>query len=36
MSVEVGQPVMAAAMTQVKLCPSDEEKPAIWFHLIVA
>jgi hypothetical protein len=36
MSVEVGQPVVAAAMTQVKLCPYDEEEPAIWFHLIEA
>ncbi len=36
MSVEVGQPVAAAAMTQVKLCPYDEEEPAIWFHLIEA
>jgi hypothetical protein len=32
MSLEVGQPVVAAAATtQVKLCPYDEEEPAIWF-----
>ncbi len=32
MSLEVGQPVVAAAaMTQVKLCPYDEEESAIWF-----
>jgi hypothetical protein len=24
----------AAAPPQVKLCPYDEEKPAIWFRLI--
>jgi hypothetical protein len=36
MSVEVGQPVTAAATTQVKLCPYDEEEPAIWFCLIEA
>ncbi len=29
-------PVAAAATTQVKLCPYDEEKPRIWFHLIKA
>jgi hypothetical protein len=34
MSVEVSQPVVAAATTQVKLCPYDEEEPAIWFYLI--
>jgi hypothetical protein len=26
----------AAATTQVKLCPYDEEEPSIWFHLIEA
>jgi hypothetical protein len=36
MSLEVGQPIAAAAMTQVKLCPYDEEEPAIWFCLIKA
>jgi hypothetical protein len=36
MSVEVGQPVAAAAMTKVKLCAYDEEEPAIWFRLIEA
>jgi hypothetical protein len=30
------QTVMAAASTQVKLCPYDEEEPAIWFRLIEA
>ncbi len=34
MSLEVGQ--LAAAMTQVKLCPYDEEEPAIWFRRIDA
>jgi hypothetical protein len=34
MSLEVGQ--LAAAMTQIKLCPYDEEEPAIWFCLIKA
>jgi hypothetical protein len=33
MSVEVGQPVAAAATTQFKLFPYDEEEPAIWFRL---
>ncbi len=28
--------VAAAATTQVKLCPYDEEEPHIWFHLIEA
>jgi hypothetical protein len=36
MYVEVGEPITAAAMTQVKLCPYDEEELAIWFHLIKA
>ncbi len=31
-----GQFVAAAATTQVKLCPYDEEEPAIWFCLIKA
>jgi hypothetical protein len=34
LSQEVGQ--LAAAMTQVKLCPYDEEEPAIWFRRIDA
>ncbi len=29
-------PVAAAAITQVKLCPYDEEGPHIWFRLIEA
>jgi hypothetical protein len=29
-------PVAAAATTQVKLCPYNEEEPHIWFHLIEA
>jgi hypothetical protein len=29
-------PVTAAATTYVKLCPSDEEEPHIWFRLINA
>jgi hypothetical protein len=36
MYLEVGQPVVAAATTQIKLCPYDEEEPAIWFCLIKA
>jgi hypothetical protein len=28
------QPVPAAATSQVKLCPYDEEEPQIWFRLI--
>jgi hypothetical protein len=36
MSLKVGQPVAAAATTQVKFCPYDEEKLAIWFCLIEA
>jgi hypothetical protein len=28
------QTVVAAATSQVKLCPYDEEEPAIWFRLI--
>jgi hypothetical protein len=28
--------VAAAATTQVKLCPYDEEEPHIWFRLIEA
>jgi hypothetical protein len=31
-----GPPVAAAATTQVKLCPYDEEEPHIWFRLIEA
>ncbi len=31
-----GQTVVVAASTQVKLCPYDEEEPAIWFCLIEA
>jgi hypothetical protein len=34
MTQEVGQ--LAATMTPVKLCPYDEEEPAIWFGLIEA
>jgi hypothetical protein len=30
------QPVAAAATSQVKLCPYDEEEPHIWFRLIEA
>jgi phenylalanine-4-hydroxylase len=30
------QPVEAAATTQVKFCPYDEEEPHIWFRLIEA
>jgi hypothetical protein len=30
------QPVAAAATSQVKLCPYDEEEPHIWFPLIEA
>jgi hypothetical protein len=30
------QHVAAAATTQVKLCPYDEEEPHIWFRLIEA
>jgi hypothetical protein len=32
----VGQPVAAAATTQVTLCPYDEEELAIWLRLIEA
>jgi hypothetical protein len=28
------QPVVAAATSQAKLCPYDEEEPHIWFRLI--
>jgi hypothetical protein len=31
-----GQTIAVAASTQVKLCPYDEEEPAIWFRLIEA
>ncbi len=31
-----GQTILAAAATQVKLCPYDEEEPTIWFCLIEA
>jgi hypothetical protein len=34
MTKEVGQ--LAAATTKVRLCPYDEEEPAIWFRLIGA
>jgi hypothetical protein len=30
------QTVAAAATSQVKLCPYDEEEPTIWFRLIEA
>jgi hypothetical protein len=30
------QPIAAAATSQVKLRPYDEEEPHIWFHLIEA
>jgi hypothetical protein len=30
------QPIAAAATSQVKLCPYDEEEPLIWFCLIEA
>jgi hypothetical protein len=30
------QPVVAAATSQTKLCPYDEEEPHIWFRLIKA
>ncbi len=33
-SLEVG--LLAAATAQVKLCPYNEEEPAIWFHPIEA
>jgi hypothetical protein len=36
MSLKVGQPVAAAATTQGKFCPYDEEELAIWFRLIEA
>jgi hypothetical protein len=29
-----GQTIAAGASTLVKLCPYDEEEPAIWFRLI--
>jgi hypothetical protein len=29
-----GQTIVAAATSQVKLCPFDEEELAIWFRLI--
>jgi hypothetical protein len=31
-----GQTVSVAAISQVKLCPNDEEEPAMWFCLIEA
>jgi hypothetical protein len=31
---DTGQIIAAAASTQVKLCPYNEEEPAIWFRLI--
>jgi hypothetical protein len=31
---DLATPVAAAATTQVKLCPYDEEEPHIWFRLI--
>ncbi len=33
---DLTSPVAAAAMSQVKLCPYDEEEPHIWFRLIEA
>jgi hypothetical protein len=30
------QTIVAAATSQVKLCPHNEEEPAIWFRLIEA
>jgi hypothetical protein len=33
---DLTHPVAAAATTQVKLCPYDEEVPHIWFRLIKA
>ncbi len=33
---DLTHPVAAAATSQVKLCPYDEEEPHIWFHLIEA
>ncbi len=33
---DLTSPVVAAATSQVKGCPSDEEEPHIWFHLIEA
>jgi hypothetical protein len=32
MTQKVGQ--LAVAMTQVELCPYNEDEPAIWFRLI--
>ncbi len=33
---DLTSPVAAAATSQVKLCPYNEEEPHIWFHLIEA
>jgi hypothetical protein len=33
---DLTSPVTAAATSQVKLCPYDEEEPHIWFCLIEA
>jgi hypothetical protein len=33
---DLTHPVAAAATTEVKLCPYDEEEPHIWFRLIEA
>jgi hypothetical protein len=33
---DLTHPVAAAATTQVKLCPYNEEEPHIWFRLIEA
>jgi hypothetical protein len=33
---DLTSPVAAAATSQVKLCPYDEEEPHIWFRLIEA
>jgi hypothetical protein len=33
---DLTSPVAAAATSQVKLCPYDEEEPHIWFRLIKA
>jgi hypothetical protein len=33
---DLATPAVAAATSQVKLCPYDEEEPHIWFRLIEA
>jgi hypothetical protein len=35
-SEDLTSPVAAAATSQVKLCPYDEEEPHIWFRIIEA